>query len=198
MSDQTAPAAEMTIRDVETMKLVSDGLRLQILRQMHQPTTVKLVAAALGLPPSKLYYHVNLLEKHGLIRVVDINIETGIVEKQYQVTARRFNIRNPILAGEALANDEVTGLVGSLLDDTKEGFRRAYARRDPNEPTPPRHPFASKKAFRLTEAQLTAFHAKLVALIEETDRLAAENVALVSEPFELTAVFYQRQTDEPS
>lgn len=194
MSEQTTqPAAEMVISDVETMKVVADALRLQILDAMRQPTTVKAVAAQMEIPPAKLYYHVNLLEKHGLIQVVGINIETGIVEKQYQVTAHRFLMRNPILAGAALSAENVSTLVASLLDDAKDGFRRAYAQLDPNEPTPPRHPFASKKAFKLTKAQITMLHAKLVALIEETDRLAAENVDLPTEPFELTAVFYQRQ-----
>ncbi|MCB9432841.1 MAG: helix-turn-helix domain-containing protein [Ardenticatenaceae bacterium] len=197
MNEQTTqPTAEMVISDVETMKVVADALRLQILDAMRQPTTVKAVAAQLETPPAKLYYHVNLLEKHGLIQVVGINIETGIVEKQYQVTAHRFLMRNPVLAGAELSAENVSTLVASMLDDSKDGFRRAYAQRDPNEPAPPRHPFASKKAFKLTEAQITAFHAKLVALIEETDRLAAENADLPTEPFELTAVFYQRQVKE--
>lgn len=185
------PIEEMTIRDVETMKVVSDARRLVILNAMREPTTVKAIAADIDLSPSKLYYHVNLLERHNLIRVVGINIESGIVEKRYQVTARRFNIRNPILAGDELEAETVTALIGSMLDETKEGFRKAYEALDPDEPTPPRHPFASKKAFRLTDEQLTAFHAKLVALIEETDQLATANEDLTTDPFHLTVAFYK-------
>ena len=118
MKETQKLADEITIRDVETMKVVSDARRLAILKAMREPTTVKTIAAEIGLEPSKLYYHVNLLEKHKLIRVVGINIETGIVEKQYQVTAKRFNIRNPILAGADLDPQHVTALIGAMLDDS--------------------------------------------------------------------------------
>ena len=182
---------ELIIRDVETMKVIADGLRLKLVKAMQQPTTVKAIAAALNMPPSKLYYHVNMMEKHGLIQVVGLNLESGIVEKQYQVTARRFKIQNPILMGESLEKDTAVSIWSNLLDETKEDFLQNYNLRDEST-QPPRYPFASKKAFHLTDDQLTEFHAKLDALIKETDRLAAVNQETEGEPFELTVIFYKQ------
>ena len=172
MSDSFSPQDEMIIRDVETMKVVADEQRLQILKAMREPTTVKALAAALGSNNTRLYYHVRMLAQHGLIRVVGINIESGIVEKSYQATARRFLIRNPILAGAELPAASAVAIYRNLFDEARDGFALAFANRDQGEPEPPRHPFASRKSFRLTEAQLTEFHARLDALIKETDRLA--------------------------
>lgn len=191
MNLETEIVEERVIRDVETMKVIADKLRLQILRAMQQPTTVKAIAADLDLPPAKLYYHVNMMEKHGLIQVVGVNLESGNVEKQYQVTARRFKVQNPILMGEGLETETAVSIWANLLDETKEDFVQNYNLRDEGT-QPPRYPFASKKAFRLTEDQLTEFHARLDALIQETDTLAAINQATEGEPFELTVIFYKQ------
>ena len=73
------PLAEMKISDLETIRIMSDPLRLRVIQAMSadvdESWTVKRLAAALGLPATKLYYHINLLEKHGLVRVTG----TGMV-----------------------------------------------------------------------------------------------------------------------
>lgn len=194
MNLESELVTELIIQDVETMKVIADGLRLKLVKAMQQPITVKTIATELDMPPAKLYYHVNMMEKHGLIQVVGVNLESGVAEKLYQVTARRFKIQNPILMGEGLEKETAVSLWASLLDETKEEFLLNYQVRD-EEAQPPRYPFASKKAFRLTNEQLTEFHARLDALIKETDRLSDINQEIAGEPFELTVVFY-KQTEE--
>jgi DNA-binding Lrp family transcriptional regulator len=191
MDSENEIVEELIIRDVETMKVIADGLRLKLVKAMQQPITDKAIAAELNMPPSKLYYHVNMMEKHGLIRVVGVNLESGIVEKQYQVTARRFMVQNPILMGEGLARETAVSLWATMLDETKEDFLQAYNLRDEST-QPPRYPFATKKAFHLTDEHLTEFHAKLDALIKETDRLVTINQETNGEPFELTVIFYKQ------
>ena len=69
------PAPVITISDLDTLKVVSDPFRVQILEVLvHEPQTVNQVAEKMGLAPSKLYYHFNMLEKHGLIQVVDTTL----------------------------------------------------------------------------------------------------------------------------
>lgn len=191
MSEPFTPQDEIIIRDVETMKVVADEQRLKILKALREPATVKKIAAALGSNNTRLYYHIRMLAEHGLIQVVGINIESGIVEKSYQATARRFLIRNPILAGAELPAESAVAIYRNLFDEARDGFAAAFANRGANEPEPPRHPFASSKSFRLTESQLTEFHARLDALIKDTDRLAQENEGLAGEPFALLVAFYR-------
>jgi DNA-binding transcriptional ArsR family regulator len=178
----------MIIRDVETMRVIADKLRLQVLEVMRQPTTVKELAAELNQSPHKLYYHVNMLEEHGLIRVVGLNLETGMVEKVYQVAALEFKVRNPILAG--LDDETAVALMANMLDEAQTSFLRAYTQRPHDSTTPPRHPFFTRKEVRLTEEQLTLFHQKLVALVQEVDALN-ETATAEEARYYLTLVFHK-------
>ena len=192
MKNNMEPVSELWLRDVETIKVFADSLRLKIIKRMEEPITVKQVAEELDIPAAKLYYHINLLQKHGLIQVVGHNLETGIVEKIYQVTARQFKLVNPLIAGAEFPAEAASALFGNMLAETAEDFLYALTQRDATEGEPPRHPFLSKKAFRLTDAQLTALHGQLDALIQQVTALGAENADLDEPQFELTLVFYKK------
>ena len=182
---------EIVLQDVETIKVFADERRLQIVQLMQQPATVKDISTALQIPASKLYYHINMLHEHGLIRVVQHNIESGIVEKVYQVTARQFKLQNPMLMGDAIPGAAKDTLFSSMLDETRATLGRALRDGIQDSQTPPRYPFVTKKALRLNEAQLTAFHQKLDALIQETTALAEANADTSDTAYELTVVFTQ-------
>lgn len=93
------PQNEITISTLETLKVFSDPLRQQILLAMAEsPRTVKQVAAETGRTATKLYYHVKLLEEHGLIRVTDTRVVSGIIEKRYQATALHYAIDRRLFA----------------------------------------------------------------------------------------------------
>lgn len=192
MDHTFTPSAEQWIHDVETIKVFADPLRLKIIRLLAQPTTVKSIADTLAIPAVKLYYHINLLHKHGLIQVVDQNLESGIVEKVYQVTAKQFKLVNPLLAGSAFPPEAANAVFADMLQAAGEGLQRALVARDPSEATPPRHPFFSQKAMRLTDDQLTLLHSRLDALIQEVTALAQANAATADPLYELTVVFYKK------
>jgi|694.fasta_scaffold141965_2 DNA-binding transcriptional ArsR family regulator len=197
MTNPTVPVPERWIHDVETIKVFADPLRLKIIRLMAQPTTVKAIADAVDLPAAKLYYHVNLLQKHELIQVVGHNLESGIVEKVYQVTAAQFKLVNPLLAGNDFPVEAADAIFTDMLQTATEGFQRALATRDKSEGTPPRHPFLSQKAVRLTNDQLTTLHERLDALIKEVTALAHANEATAEPCYELTVVFYKTVAEQP-
>ena len=192
MNDSITPIPEQWLRDVETIKVFADPLRLKIIRLMAEPTTVKAIADTLAIPAAKLYYHVNLLHKHELIQVVDQNLESGIVEKVYQVTARQFKLVNPLLAGAGFPAEAADAIFADMLQSSGEGLQRALAARDPSEATPPRHPFFSQKALRLTNEQLALVHSRIDALIKEVTALAQDNATTADSLYELTVVFYKK------
>lgn len=185
MDDQFEPQEAMWVTDVETIKVVADERRLAILRLMQEPTTVKAISAELDIPASKLYYHVNMLEKHGLITIVDHNIESGIVEKIYQVTARQLKLVNPLINPD-VSNEAADALFTPLLEKTIVDFRASLAE-SADTHQPPRFPFLSKKSVRLTDDQLTALHAKLDTLIQEVTAIGTNNPD--GDIYDLTVVF---------
>ncbi len=115
------PADVFLVEELDTLKVLADPLRLRIRELMEKPTTVKVVAEKLDIPPTKLYYHINLLEKHGLIVLVDTRIVSGIIEKHYQIAAKTVKVAKHLLSTGADPEGEGLNLaIGTLLDTTRE------------------------------------------------------------------------------
>jgi DNA-binding transcriptional ArsR family regulator len=140
------------IDDLATLRLLSDPLRLRLIEELGvKPTTVKALAQTLAMKPNRLYYHVNLLEEHGLIKVTDTRLVSGIVERTYGLVAKHFAVSDDLAMpadlkrevadtlfksvsaelGEALAaegNGRPGGVVGRiqlwLTDDERAGFEK--------------------------------------------------------------------------
>ena len=66
--EEFKPAPVLMVNDLETLKILADLLRNQILEILApEKLTINQMTEKLGLTPSKLYYHINLLEKYGFI-----------------------------------------------------------------------------------------------------------------------------------
>lgn len=78
------------IRDLETMKALSDPRRVEILGLLQKPRTTRQVADVLGETANAMYYHILELEKCGLIRVVKTAMKGHLQEKYYQAAARFY------------------------------------------------------------------------------------------------------------
>jgi DNA-binding transcriptional ArsR family regulator len=122
-----SPEEILVIDSLETLKVVADPLRLRVLELLRgQPHTVKQLAAALRVPLKKLYYHVNLLEEHELIRVSATRVVSGIIEKQYQVTAYRLSVDRSLLSPAAEAHDDgLDAFLSMILDHTKSEIKKS-------------------------------------------------------------------------
>ena len=83
------PDDELIINDLETLHVISDPLRLRLLTAIiDQPKPIKQIAAELEIDQIKLYYHFKMMEKHGLVKIVEERVISGIVEKVYRARAR--------------------------------------------------------------------------------------------------------------
>lgn len=118
------PADQLVIRELETLKVLTDPLRLQILELMGKPITVKTVAKSLEIPPTKLYYHVGQMEAHGLIRVVGTRVVSGIIEKQYQVTAKHYTIDRSLLEIHKKDHSSLTEILHNVMDGVSADIQK--------------------------------------------------------------------------
>jgi DNA-binding transcriptional ArsR family regulator len=125
--EQFEPADRMVIKDLESLKAMSDPLRIQILEIMLQGArTVKQIAAELKTTTTKLYYHINLLEQHGLIKVTGTRVVSGIIEKQYQLAAYSFDIDRSLLSPSGPKMDEdVDRLFSTVMDSVRRDIVRS-------------------------------------------------------------------------
>jgi DNA-binding transcriptional ArsR family regulator len=165
------PAPEFVISDLETLKVLADPLRLSIIENLENPSTVKDVAEKIQRPPTKLYYHFNLLEKHGLIRTVETRIVSGIVEKHYQAVARRYRVSWGLLSPTDKAFNErievmLGGIFGTAREDMRESIKAGVVKVDADSPTSQRVVLRSARS-SLTAEQSTEFYSKLRNLLDE-------------------------------
>ncbi len=167
------PMERIVIDDLKTLQIVADPLRSQILELFgEKPLTVKQVANRLGLAPNKLYYHVNLLEEHELLRVVETRTVGNMIERLYRTVADRFEIKADLLsfttAGE---QGEAEQLAVSPLDATREDLLRSMEarrlRRLQGDELKPRQAIINRCLSRLSDARAADFQRRLCALVEE-------------------------------
>jgi DNA-binding transcriptional ArsR family regulator len=192
MSEYPIPDAEITITNPETLKVIADSLRLQILKQLKQPATVKEVGDNLDIVPTKLYYHFSQLEKHGLIRVVETNIVSGIVEKQYQVTARRYRVDDQLLATPEDAAEHIDSLLGAVFDNAKIEIKKSVdaGLMVLGKDIPCEQGTLVQTGIFPNEQQLADFCTRLEALLEECEEWSEAEPDKSKQPYGLLLAFY--------
>ena len=161
------------IADLETLRVLADPLRLSIIQYLRKPGTVKQISAKVSKPPTKLYYHFNLLEKHGLINVIDTRIVSGVAEKQYQVAARVFKLAPGLLSpgsGEFEERFEVilSGMFADARNDLHESMLAGVV---DTADEAPRHRklFIYQGRLRLTPERAAELYQRLGDLYREFD-----------------------------
>lgn len=96
--EKIKPLPTFIIRDLATLKVIAEPLHTQIYGALVQePLTIKQVGERLGIIPTKLYYHFNLMEGAGLIRVVETRSVNSIIEKLYWVIAENLELDPDLL-----------------------------------------------------------------------------------------------------
>lgn len=166
------PLSELLISDLETLRIIADPIRLRILELLiMEAQPVKRLAASLGLPQTKLYYHINLLEEHGLVRVVATRVVSGIIEKRYGAAAQSYRIDDALLALSAPGGDETFEMMlSTLLDGVKRDLRQGLAAGviELRDDAPPARKLTLGRApLLLTPERAAELHLRLQDLIDE-------------------------------
>jgi DNA-binding transcriptional ArsR family regulator len=137
------PATERVISDVETLKALSDPVRLRILETMvtaaDEAWTVKRLAAAMGVGPTKLYHHVNILEEREFIRVAGTRVVSGIIETSYRLAQLSVRLDRALLTGgseevQGSVHDVMAVIFDSVRDEIEQGLRSGVIRAGEDDP----------------------------------------------------------------
>jgi DNA-binding transcriptional ArsR family regulator len=171
--EETNQGNILLIKDRETLKVITDPLRAQIMETATlEPLTVKQVATRLGLTPGKLYYHFNMLEKYGFIRLVETKQVGNLIEKTFQTVATQFDIAPALLTSTTGdSKDVVYELVKSTLDTTREDIMRSLQTRfdqlDKGAPEKPRHMLLKRDVRFISEERADEFREQIHSIIKE-------------------------------
>ena len=122
------PRQLMLVSSAEQLKTISDPLRMGILESVgSEALTVKQIAARLGQPVTKLYYHVSALEEAGFIVVVDTRIKSGIVEKYYRIAADTIQVDRRLLSQSDGRDAALQTVFSALFDSTIADLQQSFA-----------------------------------------------------------------------
>jgi len=210
----------LTIDNLDTLKVLSDPTRLEIMKQIGavnkrgERCTVKQLAKLIEQPPTKLYYHIKLLEEHQLLIVGDTRIVSGIIEKHYQVAALEMTLdQNAFLTHSGpkdLALEEIFNSISQIVHNSVRNTRTSLITKYEEEKIakgggpPAGRQIAMHIAnydLLLTFEQAETFKESLTGLMGEFKILSDQNIQTPGEEtlyFDVTQMFvpqYQRDTN---
>ena len=115
----STPAESGSWRGVH--RVLADPLRIRLFQALwHGPRSARELAAGVGLPPDRLYYHLRLLQRAGIIEVGEYRpLPGGKVERLY----RRAEAEPP---QDSSSPAEIAAFLGSVLDATKADVSAAF------------------------------------------------------------------------
>ena len=180
---------EFLVDEIELLKVIAHSTRLDILQSLKHPKTVKEIARLLKLPATKLYYHVNLMEKHGLIQVVETNVVSGIVEKKYQVVARNYRIDDQLLADQSANTENMYRMINAMLDATRSEIQRTMRITQQN-PFDASRGILWRTTMRLTPEQYEELYGRFNAFLDEIGALNPEGKEEGTDLYGLTLAWY--------
>jgi DNA-binding transcriptional ArsR family regulator len=155
------------IRDLETLRAIADTRRLDIIFLLETPRTASQVAEHLGESGNSIYYHINELEKKGLVRLVETRLKGHLTEKYYQASARVYTVTPGLLEGNFdLLVDTNVAYNLHVLDNAAAKLKRAHAAHV-FSPQNLEESIFYQKQIRLSSQRLRALVQQINQVIEE-------------------------------
>lgn len=192
---------EQMLIGTAAMRVLSDSSRSYLVYSLAESAKpAKQLAAEMDCPITRLYYHLQQLEKHGLIFVERTRKVSGIQEKHYRASARQFVVeRAP--EGAADQNDQARNqaLLGFVFDQTRLDIGNGLlsGRIDTDKlPSEAGALMAYRTVLKLDAAQAQGLYDRLLAVYRDYEALA-RTPAADGTFFALVASVYPTQQQHP-
>ena len=170
--DPISAAPLLTISDLETLKVISDPLRINILGIVNDCNmagrfcSVKEIADTLDMPQTKLYYHIKQLEMHGLLVVGETNMISGILEKRYRVPAYKIVVDQDVFntdEGKAALYPVLSKMTDEAYSDIQ------FILQNPQQKCDEETLALTHQTFRLPPGKMEEYTKRLKAMLKEIE-----------------------------
>jgi DNA-binding transcriptional ArsR family regulator len=159
------PTAAEQRRVVAEMRAFAHPLRLRLFELFaEKPRTTMQVAELLGQPPTRLYHHVNALEKAGLLRLKETRPNRGTVEKYYEIVREAAKPSTAVMMKSAAARQSARAAAGVVFEQARQDLFAAIS--DMPE-LGDEHPMLLRMILSTTPTKAAALRKKLLALVNE-------------------------------
>jgi DNA-binding transcriptional ArsR family regulator len=178
-----------SLTELKQVKALADPLRVRVLDALcRKPQTTKQIALLLDEKPTKLYHHVEALERVGLIRLTETRQNRGTIEKYYESIAKRFSVDRKLLSVMSDETEtEVAGIFIAALEETiaeiEESFNSKLVKPEDGNATV----ILSRGHISVTKTQLAELLRKMEAWLKECH---SANDKKGSEHYGMTVAFY--------
>ena len=124
------------ITDLATLDLLNDPLRLRIISLLDEPRSVRDVAERLDVPVTRLYYHFNMMEEAGLIKIVETRKVGAMLQKLYEAAGTHYRPGKDLLSSIEDPRKFAEVATAVVLDgarlDAEEGMLAMFEEYGPN------------------------------------------------------------------
>ncbi|WP_433340835.1 ArsR/SmtB family transcription factor [Streptomyces sp. CA-253872] len=173
------PSEAFHVTTDEQLRAVSNLTRHRIMAQLRfAPATITQIAERVGLAKGSSSYHVRLLERAGLVKVVRTRKVRGVTERYYAMAARSLVLPTP---GEGQPDTLMRNVVADLEAAPADDER-----------------YVRLSHLRLTDEQFAELGARLEALADEYGELSDPSLPDVSLAFALFRPAARAQAREES
>ncbi len=178
-----------TLTDLEQVKVLADPLRVRILEALGEERTTKQVAAILGEKPTRLYHHVEALERVGVIELTRTQQNRGTLEKYYLSVAKSFRADPGLFSQAEDGEESLIEVVTNLMDQTAADLRK-LVKTGLGESLQEEGVLSYVKIFA-PEEKVLEVRSKLMALLEElTECGESESVDENDREYRLTIAYF--------
>jgi predicted ArsR family transcriptional regulator len=121
IASEPVPVEEITT--LEALRVVTDSQRHRILCLLiDRPLTAGAIAKRLKINRTPVYYHLDLLVQHGMIRIVSERRVAAMTERTYRAVAKHFRVNRSVLAATASVS-EIVRSQSEILEQAADDVR---------------------------------------------------------------------------
>jgi DNA-binding transcriptional ArsR family regulator len=113
----------IVLKDLEQIKAISQQYRLDVIDAFDNlPKTAKQVAEIMGEPHGRVNYHIKMLEKVGILELVEEVSKLGVVEKYYCPVAYKILIDSSAVTLDDVMDDTISKVSLALFESVSKDF----------------------------------------------------------------------------
>jgi DNA-binding transcriptional ArsR family regulator len=151
----------------QQLRALAHPLRIRLLEAFARgPRTTMQVAVELGEPPTRLYHHVNALERASVLRLVERRQVRGATEKYYAVASKRIGT----IQGErvtAASRASLATIATAVFDQARSELLAAVTE-SPIDPTSA--PLALRMLLSLPASKIPRARRRILSLLKQMQR----------------------------
>jgi predicted ArsR family transcriptional regulator len=161
----------MMLKDLEQVKIFAHPLRARLVEAfVDKPRTAKQVAEIIGQKPTKLYHHVDALERVGLIELVKTQKKRGTIEKYYRTVAKRFSVDSGMFTMRGNHKEllgEFRAMFATMLENTLQEINESISEKLICPETKKKGATLARKHIRTTPDKIRELEKKIEKLLDD-------------------------------